>query len=336
MRPVIFSYAFRPFFLVNGIFAVLVLVAWLAMMRGWNWPGAPGNPLLWHAHEMLVGFVMAAVAGFSLTAVSTWTGRPAVSGASLGFLVLAWLAGRLAVGISGVLPNLVVIAVDMAFPVFLWLLLTREVVAGGSKRNYPVAGMVALMAILNLIYHLNAGANGRLAMLLFVHLVLLLVTVIAGRIIPNFTTNWLRRYREDSAEGTLPRSRSWLETAVFVLTAMTGVGAVVAPTAPASALLALATGLVHAFRLSQWRGWSVRRDSLMFVLHIGLCLVGGWLRRAGSVRAGMGIQSVGRAARADGRRDWHHDYGRHYPGGPRPYGEIPVRTRRCRGGLLGD
>jgi uncharacterized protein involved in response to NO len=43
---------------------------------------------------MLFGFVMAAVAGFLLTAIPNWTGRPSVRGVRLAILAGVWLAGR--------------------------------------------------------------------------------------------------------------------------------------------------------------------------------------------------------------------------------------------------
>jgi len=43
---------------------------------------------------MMFGFVMAAIAGFLLTAIPNWTGRPAISGAPLALLASLWLIGR--------------------------------------------------------------------------------------------------------------------------------------------------------------------------------------------------------------------------------------------------
>jgi uncharacterized protein involved in response to NO len=54
------------------------------------------GPLDWHIHEMLYGYIAAAVAGFLLTAIPNWTGRLPVNGAPLAALALLWLAGRIA------------------------------------------------------------------------------------------------------------------------------------------------------------------------------------------------------------------------------------------------
>jgi len=73
--PTLLSYAFRPFFLLNGVFAILIVLAWVMTLHG---SGLPFATPLWHSHEMLIGFALAAVAGFSLTAVANWTGRGAL------------------------------------------------------------------------------------------------------------------------------------------------------------------------------------------------------------------------------------------------------------------
>ena len=77
------SFAFRPFFLAAGLFAALVVLAWLPMvLAGLELPIAI-TPRDWHVHEMLYGYATAAIAGFLFTAIPNWTGRPPVSGSLL-------------------------------------------------------------------------------------------------------------------------------------------------------------------------------------------------------------------------------------------------------------
>ncbi len=191
--PVLLSYAFRPFFLFNGIFAIIIVLAWLMTLHG---VGLPMATPLWHSHEMLVGFAMATVAGFSLTAVANWTGRPAVKGMPLALLLISWLAGRLAMMFYGWLPGGLVFLLDMLFPVLLAILLGREIVGGRSQRNYPLVAIMVVVALLNVLYHLGANqwlpGYDRLAIYLLIHTIVVLVTIIAGRIVPAFTGNWLR------------------------------------------------------------------------------------------------------------------------------------------------
>src|SRR5437868_9144772 len=73
--PAIFAYGFRPFFLSAGCYAVIAMGCWLAVYAAGASPPTGLPPQLWHAHEMVFGFVAAAIAGFLLTAVPSWTGR---------------------------------------------------------------------------------------------------------------------------------------------------------------------------------------------------------------------------------------------------------------------
>jgi uncharacterized protein involved in response to NO len=286
-----FSYAFRPFFLLNAIFAIAVMTIWGMTLHGAGPDFLPADITNWHAHEMLVGFAMAAIAGFILTAVATWTGRPALQGVPLGVLVFSWLVGRLAMLLAGVLPAGWVFAIDMLFPVLLVLLVAREVIGGGSQRNYPIIFITLLLAALNFLYH--AGSNGyvplavnaeHISLYLLIHLVLLLITVIAGRIIPNFTANWLRA----QGRSGLPVSIPFIDRATIILTIATGLFASVVPLSAVTGVLAFAAALAHAVRLSRWRGLATRSEPLLFVLHAAYlwlpvgyvltgCAVFGWL-----------------------------------------------------------
>ena len=111
----LFAYGFRPFFWLVGVFAVLTIIAWLEIVSSGLLP-LPGQPaLLWHGHEMLYGFVGAAIAGFLLTAVPSWTGARGFAGTPLVLLALIWLAGRLAFAAAAALPLIVVAVCELAF-----------------------------------------------------------------------------------------------------------------------------------------------------------------------------------------------------------------------------
>src|SRR5690606_28335414 len=134
----------------------------------------------WHAHDVTLGFGGAVVACFLLTAVATWTGRAPVRGGPLIVLLAAWLAGRVAML---VLEGAPAAAIDLLFPLLLTAYVVREVVAGGSRRNFGVAVLVALLAGIDAYYHFG---NPRLAVHLLVHLLGLLIVVIGGRVVPAF------------------------------------------------------------------------------------------------------------------------------------------------------
>jgi len=283
--PVLLSYAFRPLFLLNGIFAILIIFAWVTTLHGF---GLPSATPLWHSHEMLLGFALAAVAGFSLTAVANWTGRPALQGAPLAWLVSSWLAGRLAMILAGWLPASLVFVLDMLFPVLLGLLLGGEIIGGRSRRNYPLVAIIVVVALLNVLYHLGATmwlpGGDRLAIYLLIHTLLLLVVIIAGRIVPSFTGNWLRQ----QGENQMPVNSDVVNKSALVLTALVGLAASFMPMHPLTGVLAFVAALGHGFRLSRWRGFATISNPLLFVLHaaylwlpVGYALLGcavfGWL-----------------------------------------------------------
>src|SRR5512134_1755709 len=83
---------FRPFYLLAGAYAALAVPLWALQYAGW----LSGANLLWHAHEMLFGYAFAVIAGFLLTAVRVWSGRPTPSGAALALIAFLWLGARIA------------------------------------------------------------------------------------------------------------------------------------------------------------------------------------------------------------------------------------------------
>jgi uncharacterized protein involved in response to NO len=265
---VILSLAFRPFFLLGAIFAVVSVLLWLALLHGVGGQSTATDPVLWHAHEMLFGFAGAAIAGFLLTAVATWTGRPPVTGSTLGVLVVAWVAGRVAMAIGQGWPDLAVAIADLAFPVLLAGLAMREILVGGSRRNFGIAAVLAGFAILDGAFHLGRsgiwpGAE-RVALYLTAHGILVLITVIAGRIIPVFTGNWLR----PRGSVRLPQSRAWLEILIIPVAVLTGISDSVAAPAMVVAVLSIALAILHGLRLSAWQGWATTAEPLVLILHV--------------------------------------------------------------------
>ncbi|MFQ5533428.1 MAG: NnrS family protein [Sphingomonadales bacterium] len=110
-----FSYGFRPFFLGASLWPVVALVLWLLGFAGHLSLPLALDPLSWHSHEMLFGFAGAAVTGFLLTAIPSWTGRPRLHGIKLALLFGLWLAGRLALLFSAMTGAAVAAVIDVSF-----------------------------------------------------------------------------------------------------------------------------------------------------------------------------------------------------------------------------
>jgi uncharacterized protein involved in response to NO len=282
---------FRPFFLFAALYAVVMVPLWLAIVNGKAAPSNYLEPAMWHAHEMLWGFVGAVVAGFLLTAVGNWTQRETATGALLAGLVLLWFGGRMAMLFAGVLPRGVAAVVDLAFLPALAVVLARPLVLARNRRNFVMLAIVSALFVANLVVHLDGlgllpPGSARHATLVSVDLVLLLILIIGGRVFPMFT-------RSATGVDTI-RSIRWLDRmSVAAMAALLVVDALTPLGGRFSALLAGLVGLLAAARAVHWGGRHSLRQPLLWVLHAGYgWLVVGFLLRAAAGLLGAAPNSV--------------------------------------------
>jgi uncharacterized protein involved in response to NO len=287
--PFWLSGGFRPFFLLGALAMALSVLVWILVLTGAFEIPTAFTPRDWHVHTVLLGAIPAIIAGFALTAVSNWTGRPLVAGGELLALVLLWLAGRVAVSTSALLGPVPAAIVDMLFPLALALVFAREVIAAGNYRNLRIVGLVALLGATNAAFHAEAFHTGSadVSLRAAIAVVLILVMLVGGRIIPAFTRNWLmaRMTQEQGAE-RLPAPFSRFDVATLAVSAAALAGWAVLPTSiGAAALLVLAGGL-NALRLSRWCGPATWPQPLLSILHVGYATIPiGFLTVAASILA---------------------------------------------------
>lgn len=250
---------FRPFYLLGAAFAGVAVPAWTAATLGWI--ASSRLNLMWHMHEMLFGFVIAIVVGFLYTAGRNWTGLWTPRGRQLGALAALWVAGRIAML---ALPPVPAAAIDLAFLPLATLPLYRVIRRAGNTRNLVMVVVLAVLALANAAFH--ASVLGWLALSpmqpLYAAIVAVVVieSVLGGRVIPNFTANAVRGVRTT----TDPR----LEKASLVLTAATGLAWAVLPLSLPLGLLALATAAVQAVRMAGWKPLCTLRNPLLWILHL--------------------------------------------------------------------
>lgn len=209
---------------------------------------------------------------FLLTAVPNWTGRLPVLGLPVVGLSAVWVAGRMAIFISEWLPTFVAPIVDSAFLIILAAVLAREIIAGKNWRNLKVLGVVALMAIANALFHIEAlkdSAYGGFGIRFGVGTIILLIILIGGRIIPSFTRNWLVR----QSPGRLPTPINRFDMFAIGLAIVTLLIWVASPEFIGVRLLAAIAAITHAARLARWTGWRTFSEPLVIILHIGYVFV---------------------------------------------------------------
>jgi uncharacterized protein involved in response to NO len=246
-------------------------LVWLVFVTGHLAVPTAFAPVDWHIHEMLFGYQAAAIGGFLLTAIPNWTGRLPVQGTPLLVLVVAWLAGRVAVAASGLIGWHLAMAVDALYLALLAGAAAREIVAGRNWRNLKVVALIALLLAANLAFHVEAALDGGAdyARRFAIAVVLMLLALIAGRIVPSFTRNWLA----PRGEGRLPAPFGRYDLIVLALSALALGLWVALPDRPETgAALALVAGL-HLVRLGRWAGERSWRNPLLLILHLAYLFV---------------------------------------------------------------
>lgn len=267
---ILLAYPFRPFFLLTGLYGLFIVLAWMGFLFGGLPLPLDMSPTQWHAHEMLMGLVPPAIAGFLLTAMCNWTGAAPLQGRGLLALVLLWVAGRAVMWTSAWLPGWLVFAVDMAFLPVLAIYAGQVLLHYGNKRNLILVAVLGLLTLTNLLMHLSRSgelpALGRLSEVLALNMIAVLLVVIAGRITPAFTANWLRNQGQnpDLVKHSDRLDQITLITTLLMIPAdlITGIPAL-------GGVFALAAALLNGVRLAGWAGWHTRREPLLWILHLG-------------------------------------------------------------------
>lgn len=280
---------FRTFFLLAPLWAILAMSIWLV----WLWGQGLGGgsvlrgpvmpPHLWHGHEMVHGYGSAVMAGFLLTAVAKGR-RGFIAGAAA-----LWLAGRLAFWLSGSLNPWLVAVVDLAFLPLLGGHLVLTVLHRKSPQHLLFLVFVAAMVVGDILSHLdllgvvaNVIETGqRMGLLALCSL----IAIIAGRVVPGFVRNAMKRAGLPEARwpAPVPMLGRVIIVAGVVLPWLamwrTGAGAV-------AAVLAVAV----AIRLWRWHPLFTRGDPLLWSLMVAQAALAAGLALWALAQFGIGSE----------------------------------------------
>jgi uncharacterized protein involved in response to NO len=263
-----FRGGFRPFFFGGASWALIALTLWICSLTGEITLPTALDPLAWHRHEMLFGFVGAVIGGFLLTAIPNWTGRLPIAGWPLAGLFSMWVAARLALLFSADIGLWPAVILDVGFFLVLGLLAAREVLEA-NNRNLPVVGMILLFGLADALDYLCTAGTISLPDLgwqLAIAIVVLLISLVGGRIIPSFTRNWMAKRGMKAGLPTQPGRFDMLvigATAVAMLFWLTG------PPETATGIVVIAAATLQAVRWIRWKGYRTFADPLVLILHVG-------------------------------------------------------------------
>lgn len=247
----LFALGFRIFYLLAGLFAALAVPLWALQYSGVLPPVDP----LWHAHEMLFGYTFAVIAGFLLTAVRNWTGLPTPAGTSLAVIAALWTAAR----IIGLFAPPLAGVVDLLFAAGVAWGIGRPILRSGNRNRIFIVFVLALG-----VASVGFPFAPRVALQAGLDVVLLVITVMAGRVVPGFTNN--------AVPGAGARRSGPIEMlalgSILALLACDGFGF-----APGATLVAFAAAAVHAARLALWAPLKTKGRPILWILHLSY----GWI-----------------------------------------------------------
>lgn len=261
----VFALGFRSFFLCAGLSALVLIALWKAMYSGHLQIHTYYPSSLWHAHEMLLGYTIAVIAGFLLTAVKNWTGKMTLSGIPLAVLSLLWLYGRILPFYSGILPDLLIALADFAFLPWLAYQIGKPIVKTRQYYNLVFVALLLLLALGNGLVHAQmlqwteATAASGIQMVLGV--IIIMILIIIGRVFPFFT------------ERGLPGTRCITDVLLDKLCVATAIYLfMVGIFQGTGVILALAAVMAAASNGMRWLNWYMQRVwyvPLLWVLYTG-------------------------------------------------------------------
>jgi len=289
----LFSYPFRIFFVSMTVLAIVAVPLWVLQVTGAIQLPLAMPGLFWHQHEMLFGFLTAAIAGFLLTAVCVWTQTSRTHGALLFALWGVWLAGRLLLAFGGNLPDWLVQGVNLAFLPLVMIDAGWRVWKARQKRQ------VMILVVLGLLWLMQIGFVTRLDMSFSYGALIMamaLISIIGGRITPAFSAGWLRQNggNPDAVKMIPVLDKAALFSMILLMASLiTGWQTV-------TGILAIVAGILMLVRLINWKGWLTRQDPLLWILHLSILwvpvallllagsLLAGWPNNAWTHAAGTG------------------------------------------------
>ena len=275
---------FRPLYLAGCFWAAMSVALWVfapELLRG-RLAG-----VVWHAHEMLWGFIATIAVGFLLTAGSNWTGINPIKGRALGALSLLWTLARVGYLAPGNAFFGLAVLSELLFFAVSAVALGRAIYGARSQRNYGVPLLVLALGVADAMFLLAAWQGEYVAVMQHFNTGLLCMAVIAllvsRRVIPFFAMRAVPGL-------SLPmhtRSGHWQLAAGGC-----AVGCGLMGWPEASALFLSVAGVITLVQVLAWKPVAVRRVPLLWILYVGYAALGAGLLVAAAHSAGAVLRAA--------------------------------------------
>ncbi len=284
----LWNLAFRPWFLIAGISAVVGMGAWLGFLNGYVTLGNALPPGLWHGEMMVFGMFVSVLTGFLFTAVQTWTGLRSLHGIYLALMTASWLGIRAMIWVnkSALLPF--ILAGLAAWWLLMIGLFLSFLLRSGNHRNLPIVVILSLIGSFQclLFYQVYSGdvLHAHHALHLAILVFAVLSMLIGGRVIPMFTRNGLARINIHRPE---VYARFWLERGVVATSLLALALYASLPVfqwSKTAGLVLVLLGVLNLYRWLRWFSISVLRVPLLWSLHLAYAGIA-----SGLIGIGLGL-----------------------------------------------
>lgn len=258
----------RPLFLASFLCALTTL-AWWPLGVAFGLPAPAFAPVvLWHAHELIFGFASAAVGGYLLTALPSWTGVPPIQGVPLKLLLLLWLLARLTSGLADHIPVALLLSLNLSYPLWLAARLLLQTLSCGAYQKTGFGLAVLCLGGADALFMTAALSGQPEAALAIIRTVVLgfalLMTIIGSRAIAAFTNNWLDRSNRRALrikDPRLPRLIAQGALALALIAMLAGLRGV-------ASVAMICAAMAMLWRMRSWRLIPVLSNPLLAAQHL--------------------------------------------------------------------
>ncbi len=285
---VFFSLGFRPLYIAGCAWALISIALWIFTPQLLS---QPMSGVVWHAHEMLWGFIATIAVAFLLTASATWTGFNPLKGWPLGLVCLLWLIARIGYLAGGDIAFKAACLSETAFFLISAGALLRVMLKGKSKRNYGIPWLILGLGAANALY-LQAVLKGDYVLLmqrftLGLICMAVIALLVARRVIPFFAMRAIAGLQ-------IPMLTRSGHAQMFLGGAAIAFGSFGLMPAMGACLAAL--GLISLFQVGRWKPRAVLGQPLLWILYVGYAALGIGLLFAAAHVSGLGSAAFARAA----------------------------------------
>ncbi len=261
----LFAMGFRVFFALAGLSALALIAVWNRIFNGALHLDNYFPVALWHAHEMLLGFTSAVLAGILLTALKNVSKSAVINSDQLAALSFVWIYGRVVPFYSDLLPDVLIAGIDFAFLPLLMFWLIKPILNTGSYKYFAYLLLVLLMAVGNALIHAQVLGFTVLSADLGVSLEIALIVV--GLV---FSAGWvLPAVMERSLSGVIYIQNPLLDVVAVASSIVAFLFLIFDISGFLLALTALIALVVNMVRLVTWFDRRILFVPLLWVLYLG-------------------------------------------------------------------